>query len=165
LNAPVLVTSPSAPLYIRAPSAARTLTVSVDVRTTTRSGPANSTLPAKTAVPGSPPAEQRLAAGLLWPDTGLFFVRPNGAAWHPNSVTQRFRRLVARAGLPPIRLHDLRHGAATMALDAGVDIKSRPGATRPLHLHPHPRHLHQRRQTTAPQRRQRRRQQDHQQAE
>jgi hypothetical protein len=123
LNAPVLVTSPSAPLYIRAPSAARTLTVSVDVRTTTRSGPANSTLPAKTAVPGSPPAEQRLAAGLLWPDTGLFFVRPNGAAWHPNSVTQRFRRLVARAGLPPIRLHDLRHGAATMALDAGVDIK------------------------------------------
>ena len=27
------------------------------------------------------------------------------------------------AGLPPIRLHDLRHGAATLALTAGVDIK------------------------------------------
>jgi integrase len=25
--------------------------------------------------------------------------------------------------LPPIRLHDLRHGAATLALAAGVDIK------------------------------------------
>jgi integrase len=68
-------------------------------------------------------AEQRLAAGPDWPDTGLFFVRPDGQPWHPNSVTQRFRRLVRRAGLPPIRLHDLRHGAATMALDAGVDIK------------------------------------------
>src|SRR6266536_3397487 len=71
-------------------------------------------------------AAQRLAAGPDWPDTGLFFVRPDGRAWHPNSVTQRFRRLVKRAGLPPIRLHDLRHGAATMALDAGVDIKVVP---------------------------------------
>jgi len=68
-------------------------------------------------------AAQKLAAGPAWPDTGLFFVRPDGRPWHPNSVTQRFRRLVKRAGLPPIRLHDLRHGAATMALDAGVDIK------------------------------------------
>jgi integrase len=68
-------------------------------------------------------AAQKLAAGPAWPDTGLFFVQPNGQPWHPNSVTQRFRRLVKRAALPPIRLHDLRHGAATMALDAGIDIK------------------------------------------
>lgn len=68
-------------------------------------------------------AAWRLAAGTDWPDTGLFFVRPDGRAWHPNSVSQRFRRLIARAGLPPIRLHDLRHGAATIALDAGVDVK------------------------------------------
>jgi len=68
-------------------------------------------------------AKWRLAAGPAWPDTGLFFVRPDGKAWHPGSVTQRFRRLVAKAGLPPIRLHDLRHGAATIALDAGVDVK------------------------------------------
>ncbi|MBM0258806.1 site-specific integrase [Micromonospora sp. 4G55] len=68
-------------------------------------------------------AAWRLSAGKDWPDTGLFFVRPDGRAWHPNSVTQRFRRLVKKAGLPPIRLHDLRHGAATLALDAGVDIK------------------------------------------
>jgi integrase len=38
-------------------------------------------------------------------------------------VTQRFRKLVRRSGLPPIRLHDLRHGAATLALAAGVDVK------------------------------------------
>ncbi len=66
---------------------------------------------------------QRLGAGGAWPDSDLFFVRPNGQPWHPNSVTQRFRRLVRRSGLPPIRLHDLRHGAATLALAAGVDIK------------------------------------------
>ncbi|GAA4595871.1 tyrosine-type recombinase/integrase [Actinoplanes octamycinicus] len=65
----------------------------------------------------------QLAAGAAWPDTGLFFVRPDGQAWHPNSVTQRFRRLIRRGGFPPIRLHDLRHGAATIALEAGVDIK------------------------------------------
>jgi integrase len=68
-------------------------------------------------------AAWRLAAGPAWPDTGLFFVRRDGRAWHPDAITHRFRRLITRAGLPPIRLHDLRHGAATLALDAGVDIK------------------------------------------
>ncbi|MEU7570076.1 tyrosine-type recombinase/integrase [Micromonospora sp. NPDC049240] len=68
-------------------------------------------------------AQWQLAAGPAWPDTGLFFVRSDGQPWHPNAVTQRFRRLVRKAGLPPIRLHDLRHSAATIALDAGVDIK------------------------------------------
>ncbi|MEU6020843.1 tyrosine-type recombinase/integrase [Micromonospora sp. NPDC047134] len=68
-------------------------------------------------------AAWRLAAGAAWPDTGLFFVRPDGRPWHPIGVSQRFRRLIRKAGLPPIRLHDLRHSAATLALDAGVDIK------------------------------------------
>ncbi|MEV4630468.1 site-specific integrase [Micromonospora sp. NPDC049523] len=68
-------------------------------------------------------ATQRLATGPTWPDTGLFFVRPNGHPWRPHLITQRFRKLVQRAGLPPIRLHDLRQGAATIALDAGIDVK------------------------------------------
>jgi integrase len=68
-------------------------------------------------------AQWQLAAGPAWPDTGLFFVRPNGRAWHPPSVSQRFRRLIQRGGFPPVRLHDLRHSAATIALQAGVDIK------------------------------------------
>lgn len=68
-------------------------------------------------------AAQRLAAGQGWPDTGLFFVRPDGHPWHPNSITARFRRLVRKSGLPPIRFHDLRHCAATIALAAGVDVK------------------------------------------
>ncbi|MFD0740790.1 tyrosine-type recombinase/integrase [Phytohabitans flavus] len=56
-------------------------------------------------------------------DGGLFFAREDGQAWHPDSVSRRFRQLVADGGLPPVRLHDLRHGAATLALAAGVDLK------------------------------------------
>lgn len=68
-------------------------------------------------------AAHRLATGPAWPDTGLFFTSPDGTAWHPNAVTARFRRLVRKAGLPPIRLHDLRHSAATIYLAAGADVK------------------------------------------
>jgi integrase len=68
-------------------------------------------------------ATWQLQAGRDWPDTGLYFVRRDGRAWNPNSVSQAFRRLISRAGYPPIRLHDLRHVAATVALAAGVDIK------------------------------------------
>ncbi|WP_376773822.1 tyrosine-type recombinase/integrase [Lipingzhangella halophila] len=38
-------------------------------------------------------------------------------------MLRRFRDLAAQAGLPPIRLHDLRHGAATLMLAAGTDVK------------------------------------------
>ena len=68
-------------------------------------------------------AAQKLAAGPAWPNTGLFFVRPDGTPWRPAGVSQRFRRLIGRCGLPPIRFHDLRHVAATIGLTAGVDIK------------------------------------------
>ena len=69
-------------------------------------------------------AKQRLAAGPAWPDTGLFFVRPDGRAWRPSGVSQRFNRLVARSGLPPVRFHDLRHIAATLAHEGGADVKT-----------------------------------------
>ncbi|WP_373684409.1 tyrosine-type recombinase/integrase [Micromonospora thermarum] len=38
-------------------------------------------------------------------------------------MSDYFDRLVRKAGLPPIRLHDLRHGAATIALAAGTEMK------------------------------------------
>jgi Phage integrase family len=41
----------------------------------------------------------------------------------PDRLTRIFRKLTAGAGLPPIRLHDLRHGTATLALAAGVDLR------------------------------------------
>jgi Phage integrase family len=42
----------------------------------------------------------------------------------PDRLTRAFRKLAAAAGLPPIRLHDLRHGAATLALAAGADLRT-----------------------------------------
>ncbi|MDL4775210.1 MULTISPECIES: tyrosine-type recombinase/integrase [Thermomonosporaceae] len=41
----------------------------------------------------------------------------------PDRLTRTFTKLIAEHGLPPIRLHDLRHGAATLALAAGVELK------------------------------------------
>ena len=38
-------------------------------------------------------------------------------------MTVRFQRLAFDAGLPPIREHDLRHGAASLARKGGVDMK------------------------------------------
>ena len=59
-----------------------------------------------------------------WTDTGYVFTRPDGQPINPNYATTRFRKLVQRAGLPPVRLHDLRHGAASLAHQAGADLKT-----------------------------------------
>ncbi|MEV5486125.1 MULTISPECIES: tyrosine-type recombinase/integrase [Streptomyces] len=42
---------------------------------------------------------------------------------HPANVTRRFIEPCEEIGLPPIRLHDLRHGAATPAHAAEADLK------------------------------------------
>lgn len=65
---------------------------------------------------------ERMQWGEAWEDSGLVFTRENGEAYHPADVTDAFRDLVESAGLPPIRVHDLRHGAATLALAAGADL-------------------------------------------
>ncbi|MFD8594673.1 tyrosine-type recombinase/integrase [Kitasatospora sp. NPDC059646] len=61
--------------------------------------------------------------GPAWKNTGRVFTNEDGSWLHPGKVTEMFARLIAASGLPPIRLHDLRHGAATLALAGGVDMK------------------------------------------
>ena len=56
--------------------------------------------------------------------SGYVFTRPDGTPFHPGYLTQRFRLLTDRAGLPPIRLQDLRHGTASLAHSAGADLKT-----------------------------------------
>lgn len=63
------------------------------------------------------------AAGTHWRDSGYVFTTADGAPLRPDYLTGRFRRLVATSGQPAIRLHDLRHGAATLALAAHTDLK------------------------------------------
>lgn len=53
----------------------------------------------------------------------FIFSDDDGAtAWKPNRVTKAFLRYRRSAGLPPFRLHDLRHFMATEMLNAGVPI-------------------------------------------
>jgi integrase len=67
--------------------------------------------------------QERLALGTAWQDSGFVFVREDGAPYHPERILVMFKRLADAAGVPPIRLHDLRHTSATLALAAGVHPK------------------------------------------
>jgi integrase len=53
----------------------------------------------------------------------LVFCREDGHPLRPEYVTRHFQALAKKAGLPAIRLHDLRHTNASLALAAGIDIK------------------------------------------
>jgi integrase len=67
---------------------------------------------------------ERLAAGSDWADTGFVFANETGQPLDPAEVTEQFHWLCMETDLPPIRLHDLRHGAATLLLAAGHDMKT-----------------------------------------
>ena len=60
--------------------------------------------------------------GAAWVETGRVFTREDGSWLHPTSVSNRFRELYEAIDLPPVRLHDLRHGAASIAHAAGADL-------------------------------------------
>jgi integrase len=66
---------------------------------------------------------ERATAGPRWTGTGYVFTTRTGKPLGPDRMTRLFRRLVAESGLPPVTLHGLRHGAATLALAAGTDLK------------------------------------------
>ncbi|SUP17827.1 site-specific tyrosine recombinase XerC [Tsukamurella pulmonis] len=55
-------------------------------------------------------------------DHGLVFAREDGSPIPPSDVTAAFYRLTDAAGLRRVRLHDLRHGQASLMLAAGVPI-------------------------------------------
>ena len=55
------------------------------------------------------------------------FPSPNGGPISPDSVNNTLKRVLARAGIPKVRFHDLRHTFATIALQNGVDIKTVSG--------------------------------------
>jgi integrase len=68
-------------------------------------------------------ATLRIRAGSIWKDNDLVFAREDGSPIDPDVVSTQFYRLTARAGLPRIRLHDIRHTHATLLLMAGVHPK------------------------------------------
>jgi len=48
----------------------------------------------------------------------------NGNPIHPDNVRHDFERLVRKAGVPLIRVHDQRHTHVTLGLAAGVNLKA-----------------------------------------
>ncbi|MFF3542322.1 hypothetical protein ACFYXD_10730 [Streptomyces platensis] len=53
---------------------------------------------------------------------GHVLTQEDGTWLHPGKVTDLFARLIAASGLPPLWLHDLRHGAANLTLAAGIGV-------------------------------------------
>jgi len=67
--------------------------------------------------------EDQLAAGPDWTNTGLVFASPVGRPVDGTWTTKWFHRALNQAELPRIRIHDLRHTAATHLLNRGVHPK------------------------------------------
>lgn len=68
-------------------------------------------------------SEERLRAGPAQDESGLVFTTEDGSMIHPDRISKVFAQLIEQHKLPTIRLHDLRHTAATLALTAGVHPK------------------------------------------
>jgi integrase len=79
-------------------------------------------------------AEQR-AAGIE--GAGWMFTDGGGQSIHPHAISQAFERIARRAGVPVIRLHELRHTHGTLLIAAGVPVKvvSEPARSRHARLH------------------------------
>jgi integrase len=68
--------------------------------------------------------EERMAAGAGWKESGLVFTSPIGTALDSRNVTRVFRSMLIAAKVPLVRFHDLRHTAATLLLNQGVDPRT-----------------------------------------
>jgi len=66
---------------------------------------------------------EKMSLGPDYLESDLVFRREDGTLVHPSTLSRRFGKLVRQTQLPEIRLHDLRHTFATLALQAGVPVK------------------------------------------
>jgi integrase len=72
---------------------------------------------------GTQRRDARNRTGPGWHPRWAMFTYADGRPIRPEYITHRFRQLTRQLGLPPVRLHDLRHGAATLALASHADLK------------------------------------------
>ena len=68
-------------------------------------------------------SDARVRTGPGWRHGRPMFTYADGRPLRPEYLTHRFRQICKELGLPPIRLHDLRHCAATLALASHTDLK------------------------------------------
>jgi integrase len=67
--------------------------------------------------------ESRLKVGSAWKDMNLVFPNSRGSYLRSHILLAMFGKVLAEAGLPHMRFHDLRHSAATLLLSMGVQMK------------------------------------------
>lgn len=67
--------------------------------------------------------EQARDAGLWVTKKEYLFHQGNGAVMYPTTPTAWLRKMIKKAGLPPARVHDLRHMSATLLITAGVPVR------------------------------------------
>ena len=87
--------------------------------------------------------QERADFGPDYRDHDLVFCEVDGAPLRPGAVTSAFTGHAAACGLPPIRLHDARHGACSLLIAGGVPIEvvqmilghSSPTVTRQVYAH------------------------------
>jgi integrase len=76
---------------------------------------------------------QQLAARAWAGELDLVFTTGLGTAIEPRTIDRAWERLCGRAGVPRVRLHDLRHACASYLLAAGVDLKTVQATLRHAH--------------------------------
>ena len=64
--------------------------------------------------------QERLLAGERWQESGLVFTTRLGKPLIARNVFRSFQRVLAGAGIPHQRFHDLRHTCATLLLAQGI---------------------------------------------
>jgi integrase len=69
-------------------------------------------------------AEERLLLGEVYHDEGLVFCLADGKPIDPRNFARSFGRILRRAGLPQMRVHDMRHTFATLMLELGESPKT-----------------------------------------
>jgi integrase len=67
--------------------------------------------------------DERAEAGERWRGLGTVFATKIGTPIEPRNMNRHLDMLYARAGVPRIRFHDLRHSCATLLYDRGVPIE------------------------------------------
>ena len=68
-------------------------------------------------------AKDKEKYGNMYQDENYVCAAENGEVLNPNRVYERFKKIIRANGLPDIRLHDLRHTAATHLLAMGFSVK------------------------------------------
>jgi integrase len=62
-------------------------------------------------------------AARVWVDPDLVFATRVGTAYEPRNVNRMWEKVCTNAGVRPLKVHDLRHAAATLAFAEGASIK------------------------------------------